>query len=62
MEEHRAVLKGIILTCEHCGKEFVWELNAPMAVRCTECNSVFDARMQLVRGLREEVKRMLGET
>ena len=52
---------GIPLECEHCGKNFVYELQVPMAVRCTECDSVFDARLSIVKQFRGEWKKMVGK-
>ncbi len=50
---------GIPLECEHCGETFVYELQVPMAVRCTECDSVFDARLSIVKKFKGEWKKMV---
>ena len=47
MEEgHRHEIR---VDCEHCKEPFVVELVAPIAVRCSHCDAVFDARLQLER-------------
>ncbi len=53
-------VEGIPLKCEHCGETFVYELSAPMAVRCTECDGVFDARLSIVKRFKGEWKKVIG--
>ncbi len=42
--EHKHEIR---VECEHCKEPFVVELVAPIAVRCSHCDAVFDARLQL---------------
>lgn len=60
--QHRREQKveGIPLECDHCGEVFVYELVAPMAVRCTECDSVFDARISIVKKFKREWMKITG--
>jgi Zn finger protein HypA/HybF involved in hydrogenase expression len=46
--------KKITFTCEHCNEPVEYEFLTPIAVRCDHCDSVFDARLQLVKQSREK--------
>jgi Zn finger protein HypA/HybF involved in hydrogenase expression len=52
--------QGIVLKCEHCGEVFVYELRVPIAVRCTKCESVFDARLSIIKKYKQEWKELTG--
>ncbi len=53
--------QGIALACDSCGKEFIYEPVSPIAVTCTHCETTFDARLQIVKGLRKSVEERLEE-
>ena len=48
--------KGITFVCEHCEKPVYYEFLTPIAVRCNHCDSIFDARLQIVKGRRKKDK------
>ena len=54
--------QGIVLKCEHCGEIFLYELQVPMAVRCDKCDSVFDARISIIRKYEKEWKELTGSS
>ncbi|MGI0091552.1 MAG: hypothetical protein ACREBS_07580 [Nitrososphaerales archaeon] len=51
---------GINVVCEHCGKTILYELSVPIAVECTECDSTFDARLQMFKQFRREWEELTG--
>ncbi|MHB8566155.1 MAG: hypothetical protein ACYC7D_03935 [Nitrososphaerales archaeon] len=40
---------GVNFVCEHCEKSFHYEFQTPIAVRCSHCDSIFDARLQIAK-------------
>lgn len=47
--------RSVTFVCEHCSEPVHYEFLTPIAVRCDHCDSVFDARLQLIKkiGTRE---------
>lgn len=43
----------IVLICEHCKEDFELKFESPLAVQCSKCGSVFDARLQMYKQMRE---------
>jgi len=43
----------IMLTCEHCDQNFELKFESPVAVQCSKCGSVFDARLQMYKQMRK---------
>ncbi|GEM_PF-5815701 len=53
--------RGVTFVCEHCDKSFHYEFQTPIAVRCSHCDAIFDARLQIVK-LKDKQGRELDHT
>jgi ribosomal protein S27E len=46
----------LMLNCEHCSEKFEVVFTSPIAVRCSKCGGLFDARLQLYKQMRQYFK------
>ncbi|MGI0092227.1 MAG: hypothetical protein ACREBS_11020 [Nitrososphaerales archaeon] len=49
---------ALVLKCEHCGKQFIYEFKTPIAAKCIHCDSVFDGRLQIFKDARVDYERI----
>ncbi len=51
-EEEGHTIK-IMMVCEQCKEEFELKFESPLAVQCSKCGSLFDARLQMYKQMRK---------